>query len=74
MSNKEDMNGLGPAEKVVDMGDLYGNPIAQDTPKEPVKQDVDDFNLDEFELSDEEEEALKAKLDRIRQADPFIYR
>jgi hypothetical protein len=72
MSNKEeDMNGLGPAEKIVDMGDLYGNPL----PKEntPDTDDID-LDLDDFELSDEEEEALKAKLERIRKADPFIYR
>ena len=27
---KEDMNGLGEADKVVDMGDLNGDPIPQD--------------------------------------------
>jgi len=72
MSNKEeDMNGLGPAEKIVDMGDLYGNPL----PKENTSDTDDiDLDLDDFELSDEEEEALKAKLERIRKADPFIYR
>jgi hypothetical protein len=68
--NKEDddMGELGPAEKIVDMGDLHGNPIPKEKPK-PVK-----ITQDELELSDEEEEMLKKKLERIRKSDPFIYR
>ena len=58
-TDKEDMNGLGPVDKVVDMGELEDN----STP-EPVEK----------KLTDEEEERLKKKLEKIRKADPFIYR
>lgn len=68
--NKDDMNGLGPADKVIDMGDLYGNPI----PKEEKKEEQKQVDLDDIELSDEEEELLKKKLEQIRKSDPFIYR
>ena len=57
--DKEDMNGLGPVDKVVDMGELEDN----STP-EPVEK----------KLTDKEEERLKKKLEKIRKADPFIYR
>jgi len=57
--DKDDMNGLGPVDKVVDMGGLEDN---SDKPK-PVNK-----------LSKEEEERLKKKLDKIRKSDPFIYR
>ena len=57
--DKEDMNGLGPVDKVVDMGELEDN----STP-EPVEK----------KLTDEVEERLKKKLEKIRKADPFIYR
>lgn len=57
--DKDDMNGLGPVEKVVDMGGLEDN---SDKPQ-PVNK-----------LSKEEEERLKKKLDKIRKSDPFIYR
>ena len=57
--DKEDMNGLGPVDQVVDMGELEDN----STP-EPVEK----------KLTDEEEERLKKKLEKIRKADPFIYR
>ena len=57
--DKEDMNGLGPVDKVVDMGELEDN----STP-EPVEK----------KLTDEEEERLKKKMEKIRKADPFIYR
>ena len=57
--DKEDMNGLGPVDKVVDMGELEDN----STP-EPVEK----------KLTDQEEERLKKKLEKIRKADPFIYR
>ena len=57
--DKEDMNGLGPVDKVIDMGELEDN----STP-EPVEK----------KLTDEEEERLKKKLEKIRKADPFIYR
>ena len=70
MSNKdkEDMNGLGKADNVVDHGDLFGNPI--NTPDgKPVDEAIPDFGL-----SDEEEEMLKKKLDKLRKQDPFIYR
>ena len=67
---KEDMNGLGPADKVIDMGDLYGNPI----PKPKEEKDTQDVDLDDVELSEEEEEMLKKKLEHIRKNDPFIYR
>ena len=70
--NKDDMNGLGPADKVIDMGDLYGNPI-KDEPK-PKTEDTQDVDLDDVVLSEEEEEMLKKKLDQIRKNDPFIYR
>ncbi len=52
------MNGLGPVDKVVDMGGLENN-------TEPKTVD---------KLSKEEEERLKKKLDKIRKSDPFIYR
>jgi hypothetical protein len=66
--SKED-NQLGPADKVIDMGDLYGNPIPEEkTKKEPELQE------DDITLSNEEEELLKKKLAQIRKADPFIYR
>lgn len=68
--NKDDMNGLGPTDKVIDMGDLYGNPI----PKEEKKEEQKQVDLDDIELSDEEEELLKKKLEQIRKSDPFIYR
>lgn len=66
------MNGLGKTTKVIDQGDLYGNPIpkTEDKPKN-TGQDLD---LDDVELSEEEEEMLKKKLDNIRKNDPFIYR
>lgn len=65
------MGELGPAEKVVDMGDLHGNPI----PKETAKPDtVEKITQADLELTDEEEELLKKKLERIRKSDPFIYR
>lgn len=57
--DKEDMNGLGPVDKVVDMGELEDN----STPESVEKK-----------LTDEEEERLKKKLEKIRKADPFIYR
>lgn len=57
--DKEDMNGLGPVDKVVDMGELE-----DDSTPEPVEK----------KLTDEEEERLKKKLEKIRKADPFIYR
>ena len=67
--DKEDLNGLGPADKVIDMGDLQGNPIQEE--KDTEQKDVD---LDDVELSEEEEELLKKKLEQIRKNDPFIYR
>lgn len=66
---KDDLNGLGPADKVIDMGDLYGNPI----PKEDKKEEPE-ITDEELSLTDEEEELLKKKLEQIRKADPFIYR
>lgn len=57
--DKDDMNGLGPVDKVVDMGGLEDN---SDKPQSVNK------------LSKEEEERLKKKLDKIRKSDPFIYR
>lgn len=69
MANKEDMNGLGPTDKVVDMGDLHGNPIKDDH-----KHTEKEVDLDDIELTPEEEEMLKKKLDDIRNKDPFIYR
>lgn len=73
MSKDNDHNELESADKVVDMGDLYGNPI-DDSSKQPATEDTPDIDLDDFELSAEEEEALKAKLENIRKSDPFIYR
>jgi hypothetical protein len=67
--NKDDMGELGPAEKVVDMGDLHGNPIPEEKPST-----VQKITQADLELSDEEEEMLKKKLERIRKSDPFIYR
>ncbi len=66
------MNGLGKTTKVIDQGDLYGNPIP-DT-KEKTNNTGQDLDLDDIELSEEEEEMLKKKLDAIRKNDPFIYR
>ena len=63
------MGELGPAEKVVDMGDLHGNPIPKEKPDA-----VQKITHADLELSDEEEELLKKKLERIRKSDPFIYR
>ena len=57
--DKEDMNGLTKPDKVVDMGKLGDEP----------KTDVPDFDL-----TDEEEELLKKKLEKLRKQDPFIYR
>tara|TARA_B100000902_G_scaffold38459_1_gene45825 strand:+ start:67226 stop:67408 length:183 start_codon:yes stop_codon:yes gene_type:complete len=56
---KDDMNGLGPVDKVVDMGGLE-----DDNSDKPA---VD-------KMSTEEEERLKKKLEKIRKSDPFIYR
>ena len=66
---KEDMNGLGPVDNVVDMGDLHGNPIDTPSGKPEDNKEVPDFGL-----SDEEEEMLKKKLEKLRKQDPFIYR
>jgi hypothetical protein len=90
MTEEKDMNGLGAPDKIIDMGDLYGNPIEDSTKNQKHKQqDMTELNADgnrergregedlseeEFELSDEEEEMLKKKLEQIRKADPFIYR
>jgi len=43
--DKDDMNGLGPADKVIDMGDLYGNPIPDKEKKEDKQVDLDDIEL-----------------------------
>ena len=79
--------------KIIDHGDLYGNPIpgvkeesaeesAEESPK-PVMEPVPRGSKKEavlkgpdidLELTDEEEEMLKNKLEAIRAADPFIYR
>jgi len=71
--SKDEMNGLGKTTKVIDQGDLYGNPIVDETKKPNTVQDVD-LDLDDVELSEEEEAMLKKKLDNIRKNDPFIYR
>ena len=72
------MNGLGPADKVVDMGDLYGNPIEDEKKPEPETKteqtEEKDLDFEDIELSEEEERLLKEKLERIRKSDPFIYR
>ena len=75
--------------KIIDHGDLYGNPIpgvnvesAEELQKpvmEPVppgskKEEVLKGPTLDLELTDEEEEMLKNKLEAIRAADPFIYR
>ena len=60
---KEDMNGLGEPDKIIDMGELDNTE----------QKDVD-VDLDDVELSEEEEELLKKKLEQIRKNDPFIYR
>lgn len=65
--DKKDMNGLGEAENVVDMGDLQGNPINTEDGKPQDK-------VPDFGLTDEEEEMLKKKLEKLRKQDPFIYR
>ena len=57
--DKEDNNGLGPVDKVVDMGELEDNSIPE---------------TEEKKLTDEEEERLKKKLEKLRKADPGIYR
>ncbi len=66
------MNGLGKTTKVIDQGDLYGNPIPKT--EDEHKNTEQDLDLDDIELSEEEEEMLKKKLDNIRKNDPFIYR
>ena len=71
--NKSDMNGLGPTDKIVDMGDLYGNPIENEK-KPETKTEEKDLDFEDIELSEEEERLLKEKLERIRKSDPFIYR
>ena len=58
--DKQDMNGLGPVDNVVDMGGL------EDTKEKQTSKDLP--------LSDEEEKRLKKKLEKIRKTDPFIYR
>jgi cyanate lyase len=70
--SKDEMNGLGKTTKVVDQGDLYGNPIVDEN-KPDITQGKD-LDLDDIELSEEEEQMLKKKLDTIRKNDPFIYR
>ena len=60
---KEDMNGLGEPDKIIDMGEL-----------DNTEQKDMDVDLDDVELSEEEEELLKKKLEQIRKNDPFIYR
>ncbi len=75
--------------EIIDHGDLYGNPIpgvelesAEELPKpvmDPVpsgskKEEVLKGPTLDLELTDEEEEMLKNKLEAIRAADPFIYR
>jgi|TARA_B110000444_G_scaffold121299_1_gene114092 hypothetical protein len=67
---KEDMNGLGPPDKIEDMGDLYGNPIntPDGKPIDPAPE------VPDFGLTTEEEEMLKKKLEKLRKQDPFIYR
>lgn len=57
--DKDNNNGLGPVDKVVDMGELEDNSIPE---------------TEEKKLTDEEEERLKKKLEKLRKADPFIYR
>ena len=70
--SEDEMNGLGKTTKVIDQGDLYGNPIPKTEDK--LKNTEQDLDLDDVELSEEEEEMLKKKLDNIRKNDPFIYR
>ena len=65
--DKKDMNGLGEADKVVDMGDLQGNPNKHRRWQIPGQGS-------DFDLTDEEEEMLKKKLEKLRKQDPFIYR
>lgn len=72
MSNEEN-NELGAPDKIIDMGDLYGNPI-ETTPKETNENEEPDIDLDDIELSEEEEEMLRKKIEEIRKSDPFIYR
>mgnify|MGYP001463482979 CR=1 FL=1 len=69
IEDKEDMNGLGEPDKIVDMGDLNGDPIDTTDGKPVDKKDIPDFDL-----TDEEEELLKKKLEKLRKQDPFIYR
>jgi|TARA_B110000503_G_scaffold77277_2_gene119117 hypothetical protein len=59
-----------PVTNIVDHGDLQGNPVP--TKKEQVLKGPQ-VELD-LNLTDEEEEMLKAKLEAIRKSDPFIYR
>ncbi len=72
MSN-DDKNELGAPDKIIDMGDLYGNPI-ETTPAEINEVEEPDIDLDDIELSEEEEEMLRKKIEEIRKSDPFIYR
>ena len=61
---KEDMNGLGPVDNVVDMGGLE--------PADNIEQSVPE--LPDNTLSSKEEERLKKKLEKMRKSDAFLYR
>jgi hypothetical protein len=78
MSNKdkEDMNGLGAPDNIVDQGDLFGNPITTPNgkPVDETPKQKEEVTVPDFELTDEEEELLKKKLEKLRKQDPFIYR
>ena len=60
--------------EIIDHGDLQGNPISKkaEVLRGPTEIEVPD--VPELNLTDEEEEMLKDKLEQIRKADPFIDR
>ena len=74
-NNDNELGGLGDTDKIIDMGDLYGNPIdASDNTDTSKDKEEPELDLDDIELSEEEEEMLRKKIEEIRKSDPFIYR
>jgi len=74
--DKDDMNGLGKPDSIVDQGDLFGNPIntPDGKPVDDMSKKKEEVPVPNFDLTDEEEEILKKKLEKLRKQDPFIYR
>ena len=63
--------------EIIDHGDLQGNPILAGSKKAEILKgptEIEAPAVPNLNLTDEEEEMLKDKLEQIRKADPFIYR